>query len=187
MFKSLEDVVIRWAKRFDESGLDEDLLPVKGYDAIEIEAVAYRLNLKLHPSLVNILGTVNLDSVSFGRCEFGGGSNYLRYLTVMNDGTYMHYASEDNFINIGGAGRYIVLLNNRTGVVYINDMYGDAQVQAVANSLEEFILRAAEIAEKRGQNLDSRSGAIEATSEYLDEQGIDQGREFWTDLLMDTV
>ena len=187
MLTSIDDVIDVWKDRHAISGDLDDLIPTPGYDAETIESVSNQIGILLHPAFVSLLQAVKLDTISFKSLAFGGRSKYSQFLIEMNDGTYVHRAVENNFLVIGGAGAYSLILDNETGKVYVGDMYGDGQLVLIANSLEECIVIAAEIALEEWPCFKDRDEAMTIAGQYLKTQGIVNGHEFWACLIRDAV
>jgi hypothetical protein len=183
MFKSLSDIKQRWQDRYALSRIPPEHLPSPGYPKSAIRTLEQSLAIEVHPSLVQVLEDVNLNDIEFHTASFGGGSDYLKYLKEMNDGTWERKVSDDGFLNFGGAGGYTFLMNNETGVIYVHDMDNPAPLEQVASNLEEFICIAASIADTKWPPFKDRQEAIKSAEAYLDENNIVDGRRFWTDLI----
>ena len=178
LFTSIDQVVAKWAEFYVEMPLDVFFLPSPGYPDSEIVNLERSLGFQLPVSMIEVLRQVNLDTADFRNVTFGGGQGFIAYLRKWNDGTHDHNALTHGMLDIGSAGLYVFLMDINNGRVYAyNTDIEDGEL--VADSLEQFILRAASIDAIEWPDWKNKTEAIEDANRFLDENGILEGRRFW--------
>lgn len=183
MFKTLDEIRRRWHVRFETSGMLEDKLTSPGYPISEIEDLEQSLRLKLHPVLRKLLEEFSLDNVSFHNLSFGDGMNYLDYLKEMKEVSEEKGDTESDFLEIAHAHTYLIKIDNKTGTIYADNIDNHTLLQQIAESVEDFLLLAATIADTNWPKFKDKNEAIKASEIFLKDNNIKMGHQFWIDLI----
>jgi hypothetical protein len=198
MFKTLEDVIIRWQERFNYRDRDGNLPSSFGYTPEKIQALESDLGFEFHPSVRAVIQKMKPTRMFLAGFTFHGGALVNEPYSIQekkridfdSDCATPEQANltREDSIYVGWSDRcmYDVWANNKTGHLYFVDPESKCSTK-LAENFETFLCIAASTNDYLWPRVETLFEANRVSLSWLEQNRIEVGQPFWLSLIADAA
>lgn len=186
MFKSLNEIIEYYQEKYRETQKEWYRVMIPGSSPQEIEALEHEFDVRIHPTLKNVLQSVDWDhSLSFNNLLIYGVHRLRSIHGPKLYGIPYPTVKESGYWEVGGSDGYSVYMQVDTGVIYTTEA-GTREYKKAADNIEDFICVTASLVEHEWPDPDEDQVAALATVDaFLHKHNIVHGQKFWRSIAMD--